>query len=172
MDGGWLYNTVYEISHYAPLVILIAATLDIFFMTGYILYGAAMLSTVLMMHMTGMITTEALIASAFLGTVTGNIANYWAGRLFGETVYLQKKLQSPRLQKTQSFLRSRGLLIYMIVGRFITFTRPIYAVVLGSMQIRFDCFLIREIPLALFWVTFWLLLILEGEAVLLKYISN
>ena len=163
MDGTWLYETIYSVSHYAPLVIIVAAILDIFFMSGLILYGVAMLSTVGMMHMSGMISTGELIASAFVGTTVGNTANYWVGRLFGETAYIQRKLQTPKIEKAQSFLRTRGLLVFMIIGRFITFTRPLYAVVLGSMQIRFHRFIIREIPLALFWVTFWLLILLEGE---------
>lgn len=163
MEANWLYDTLYNLSHYAPIVILIAAALDIFFVTGLFLYGFAMLSTVGMLHATGMISTQALIVSAFIGTVSGNICNYWAGRLFNNTRFIQSKLESKQAKRAQSFLNSRSLFLYMIVGRFITFTRPLYALLLGSLQVSFRTFLSREIPLALFWVTFWIVIILQGE---------
>ena len=169
MDFTIFYDSLYEVSHYAPLVIFIATVLDIFFITGYIFYGAAMLSSVLALHMSGMIGTEALLVVAFFGTVIGNSVNYWVGRLFGQTAFVQKRLQHPRAQKAEGFLRTRGLTLYMVIGRFITFTRPLYALILGSMSIRFDRFLIREIPLAFFWVSFWLLVILQGEELWLRF---
>lgn len=163
MDGSGLYEAIYQFSHYAPFVILVAAALDIFFLTGLLLYGAAMMSTVLMMHMTGMISTEALIVAAFLGTVSGNVLNFWIGRLFSETAFIEKRLAQPRYQKAREQLRTRGLTLFMVIGRFITFTRPLYALMLGSARISFKRFMVREIPLAFFWVTFWLIIILEGE---------
>ena len=98
MDPTGLYDSIYAVSHYAPLVIVVAACLDIFFMTGLLLYGIAMMSTVGMMHMSGMISTEELLLSAFAGTVIGNVTNYWYGRLFGETAFIKKRLESKRLQ--------------------------------------------------------------------------
>lgn len=163
MDGSGLYEAVYQFSHYAPLVILIAAALDIFFMTGLFLYGAAMMSTVLMMHMTGMIETEALIVSAFLGTVGGNLVNFWIGRWFSETEFIKTRLTRPRYQRAREHLRTRGLTLFMFIGRFVTFTRPLYALLLGSARISFKRFLWRELPLAFCWVTFWLLIVLQGE---------
>lgn len=156
---------IYQLSPYAPAAILIAAALDIFFITGYILYGFAMLTSVLMMYTTGMISAEAILVAAFLGTMTGNTTNYWVGRLFGETKFVTKRLAQPRAQKARHFLQNRGLIIFMVIGRFITFTRPMYALILGSMRIRFRRFLMYEIPLAFFWVAFWLFIILQGEEV-------
>lgn len=157
---------IYQLSPYAPAAILIAAALDIFFITGYVLYGFAMLSSVLMMHTTGMISAETILMSAFTGTVLGNSTNYWVGRLFGETEFVKKRLEHPRMQKARHFLQHRGLVIYMFIGRFVTFTRPFYAVLLGSMRIKFRRFLMYEIPLAFFWVAFWLFIILQSEAAL------
>ena len=163
MDASGLYDTLYNLSHYAQLVIAIAAFLDIFFATGLILYGFAMLSTVGMLHMTGMITTTELVISATIGTVTGNVCNYWIGRLFGTSSFIKKRLQSPTMQKLQISLRSRGLLPFMIISRSITFTRPLYALFLGSLNISFRRFIVREIPLAFLWVSFWIVIILQGE---------
>tara|TARA_B100000508_G_scaffold98236_1_gene77079 strand:+ start:812 stop:1309 length:498 start_codon:yes stop_codon:yes gene_type:complete len=156
---------IYQFSPYAPAAILIAAALDIFFITGYILYGFAMLASVLMMYTSGMIGAEAILITAFLGTTIGNSINYWIGRFFGETEFVRKRLTQPRAQKARHFLQHRGLIIFMVIGRFITFTRPMYALILGSMRIKFRRFLMYEIPLAFFWVAFWLFIILQGEEV-------
>tara|TARA_B100000508_G_scaffold95333_1_gene74521 strand:+ start:7084 stop:7581 length:498 start_codon:yes stop_codon:yes gene_type:complete len=156
---------IYQFTPYAPAAILLASALDIFFVTGYLLYGFAMLGSVLMMYTTGMISVEAILMSAFLGTTLGNTANYWTGRLFRETAYVNKKLNHPRMQKARHSLQHRGIIFYMTIGRFITFTRPLYALLLGSLGIKFRRFLAYEIPLALFWVSFWLFIILQGEAV-------
>jgi len=171
MEATWLYESIYNVSHYAPLVICVAALLDIFFVTGLLLYGIAMLSTVGMMHMSGMITTPELLVSAWVGTITGNVINYWTGRLFGKTIFVQKRLNDQRLHRVQEFLHTRGLVLFMILGRFITVTRPLYALLIGSVKIRFRRFIAVEIPLALFWVTFWLLILHQGEAVYLRAIS-
>lgn len=171
MDGSALYEAIYQFSHYSPLVILVAAALDIFFLTGLLLYGVAMMSTVLMMHMTGMIGTEALIASAFLGTLSGNLVNYWVGRWFSETEFMRTRLARPRYQRAREQLRTQGLTWFMIIGRFITFTRPLYALLLGSARVSFKRFLWREVPLAFCWVTFWLLIILQGEEWFARFTS-
>ena len=171
MEGNSIYEAIYQMSHFAPLVIIVASILDIFLVTGFILYGAAMITTVAAMHMSGMITTEALIMSASIGTVTGNILNYWLGRLFGETEYVKKKLEHPKMIKAKVFLKSRGLLLYMTASRFIAVIRPMYAVLLGSMNISFRRFIAYEIPLAVFWVIFWLVIIVEGEQLYSRLMS-
>lgn len=160
---------IYELSHYAPLVIFVAATLDIFFLSGYILYGGATLGAIGMMHMSGMISVPEIIAAALTGTLFGNQINYWVGRLFNTTSFVQKRLETKRAQKAFGWLRSRGLLSYMVVGRFITFFRPIHAVILGAFNIRWHRFVSYDIPLSFIWVTFWLTIILYGEKLYLQF---
>ena len=113
-----MFEFIYYISPYAPIIIFVASVLDIFFVTGFILYGAAMMSSVAMMHATGMITTEGIVASAYAGTLFGNTLNYLIGRMFGEAKYVSEKLQHPRIDKARGFLKNKGLLPYIFVCRF------------------------------------------------------
>ncbi len=166
-----MYEFVYGLSHYAPLVIFIASTLDIFFLSGYILYGGATLGAVGMMHMSGMISVPEIIVAAIAGTLFGNQINYWVGRFFNTTHFVQKRLQTPRAQKAEGFLRARGLLLYMIAGRFVTFFRPIHAVILGAFNIRWWRFTSYDLILSFIWVTFWLSLVLYGEQLWLKFFA-
>lgn len=168
MGDDFLINAVYQLSHNAPVVLFVAAMLDVFLFTGYILYGAAMLSTVVFMHSTGMISTETLLLVAYIGTVSGSIINYLIGRFLGTTNLVQQKLHHPRLVQSRQYLTKRGLLVFMCVGRFITFTRPVYAVLIGSLGISFSRFLIYELSIAFVWVSFWLLIIIKSEELLIQ----
>jgi len=158
-----MYDALYELSHYAPLVIFIASVLDIFFITGYILYGGATLGAVGMMHATGMITVPEIIISALTGTLLGNQINYWSGRFFHTTAFISKRLDSSRAQKAEGFLRSRGLFIFMTIGRFVTFFRPIHGLIIGTFNIKLRRFLAYDIILSFFWVVIWLAVLLFGE---------
>ena len=99
-----MHEALYALSPYAPMVIFIASVLDIFFLSGLILYGGATLGAVGMMHMTGMITVPEIIISALAGTLLGNQINYWTGRFFHTTKFVQKRLVTARAQKTFGFL--------------------------------------------------------------------
>ena len=159
-----MIETLYHLSPYAPVVIFTASVLDIFFVTGFILYGAAMMGSVAMMYTTGMITIEGIIIASYLGTLLGNTVNFAVGRLFGKTAFIIKRLEQPRIQKAQGFLRTNGLFLYILVCRFIAIVRPLYAVVLGSMQIKFYRFILYELIVALLWVIFWLIILIQGES--------
>ena len=89
-----MYDTLYQLSHHAPLVIFMASVLDIFFLSGYILYGDATLGAVAMMHMSGMITVPEIIIAAVIGTVFGNQINYWLGHFFSTTTVIKKRINS------------------------------------------------------------------------------
>ncbi|MCA9360375.1 VTT domain-containing protein [Candidatus Nomurabacteria bacterium] len=159
-----MFAAIEHFSEYAPLVIFIASALDIFFVTGLFLYGAAMLSTIAMMHSAGMITVEMIVISAYAGTVFGNTLNYGAGRLFKEAPIVAKRLNHPKVATARSFLQSRGLFIYILICRFIAVARPLYALLLGSLEIKFYRFFIYELIVAIFWIIFWLFILVQGEA--------
>lgn len=159
-----MYDLLYELSPYAPFVLFVATTLDIFFVSGYIFYGAAMMSSVAVMHATGIVSAPMIILAAYAGTLLGTVLNFYAGRLLGETQIVKRRLQGPSAAKAQAMLRSRGLFLFMAIGRSITFTRPIYALILGTLDIRFRRFIILEMIIALVWVCFWLFIIFQGEA--------
>lgn len=168
MLGDFLYAYIYTIAPYAPLLIIVASALDIFFITGFLLYGVAMMGTVLMLHVNDMISVQSLIITAIVGTLLGNVANYWVGYWFGEAAFIQKKLSHPRIQKLRNKMLKRGLWLFIIVTRFITFTRPFYALLLGSLKIPFAKFIVREIVIASVWVIFWLIIILQSETLYFK----
>jgi membrane-associated protein len=158
-----MFDLLYAIAPYAPVVILLAAFLDIFFISGYILYGGATLAVVGMMYMTGMITIPEIIATALTGTLLGNQVNYWIGRSFHNVSFITKKLSTPHAQKAEHFLRSHGLLLYMLLGNFITFFRPIHGLILGTFNISWWRFFSYDLIISFVWVIFWLMLILYGE---------
>ncbi len=158
-----MFEFIQGLSHVAPLIIFVAAALDIFFITGLFLYGFAMLSTIAMMYSSGMITLEMIIVSAYAGTVVGNSLNYGAGRLFKEAPPVERKLAHPKVEKARGFLQSRGLFLYMLICRFIAITRPLYALLLGSLQIKFRRFIFYELIIAFFWIVFWLFILKQGD---------
>ena len=166
-----MYEFLYQLSHYAPVVIFTALVLDIFFLSGYILYGIATLSAVAMMHMSGMITIPEIMIAAFLGTVIGNQFNYWLGRFFSTTMFIKTRIETPRTQKATTFLHTRGLLIYMIIGRFVTFFRPIHGLILGTLNINLYRVLIYDIILSTLWVLVWLWVLLSGEFAVERFLQ-
>jgi len=143
-----------------------ASVLDIFFLSGYILYGVATLGAVAMMHMSGMITVPEIIIAAVIGTVFGNQINYWLGHFFSTTTVIKKRINSPRAQKAKIFLENKGLLVFMVVGRFVTFFRPIHGLILGALNINPYRVIFYDIILSTLWVSVWLWLLLYGEVAL------
>ena len=143
-----------------------ASVLDIFFLSGYILYGVATLGAVAVMHMTGMITVTEIIIAAVVGTIFGNQINYWLGRLFNTTSFIKKRIDTPRAQKAQMFLQTKGLLVYMAIGRFVTFFRPIHGVILGALNVSWKRVIVYDVLLSTLWVSVWLWLLLYGEIAL------
>jgi membrane protein DedA with SNARE-associated domain len=159
-----MFEIIHQYAQYSALFIFVASILDIFFVTGLFLYGAAMLSSIAMMYSAGMITIEMIILSAYAGTLVGNSLNYAAGRIFDKAPIVEKKMSHPKIQKARVFLQTRGLFIYILICRFIAVSRPLYALVLGSLKIKFFRFLLYEAIVAFFWIIFWLFILVQGEA--------
>lgn len=159
-------SAIAQFADYTPLAIFLAAVFDVFFVTGYILYGFAMAGVIVALHASHMISTEGILTAAFFGTMLGNQINYWAGRLFGTAPFIKRTIEKPQAQKAVGFLRTRGLFVYILISRFVTFIRPIHAVILGVFNINYWRFLLYDIIVSLFWVTFWLILLLMGEDIL------
>jgi membrane protein DedA with SNARE-associated domain len=159
-----MFELIQQFASYAPAVIFIASVLDIFFVTGLFLYGAAMLGSIAMMYSTGMITLEMIIVSSYLGTLLGNSLNYFSGRMFDKAPFIERKLQHPKVQKVRKLLQTKSLFIYILVCRFIAVSRPLYALVLGSLKVNFGRFILYESLVALAWVIFWLFILVQGES--------
>jgi membrane protein DedA with SNARE-associated domain len=151
-----MFDFLYQLAPYAPIVICAAAFLDIFCLTGLFLYGGATLTSVAMLLATGMITVPTLIISATLGTLTGSIVNFYCGKVLSHTKPMQKLLHHPRVSILQSTIKSRGLTSTVLCGRFLAPTRPLYSLLLGTLDVKPSRFLVRETPIAVAWVTLWL----------------
>lgn len=158
-----------QLSLYAPIAIFLASVLDIFFATGLLLYGFTTLGAVAVLYSTGTISLEGIIISAYIGTLLGNTANYFIGKLFSETNLIKRRLENQKLLKTKKFLENRGIFVYITVCRFITVLRPLYALLLGTLRIKFGRFILYESIIALVWIIFWLFILVQGES-LFSYI--
>ena len=165
-----MWEIIYQLAPYAPLMIFVAAVSDIFFITGLFLYGAAMMSSIAMMYSMGMISLEALLLASYSGTLVGNTLNYWSGRIFDKAPVVEQKLQHPKIQKGREFLRTKGLFFYILICRFFMFTRPLYALVLGSLRINYRRFIFYESIVALAWVALWTAVLVKGEAVVREFV--
>ena len=144
---------------YVPVALFFAAIIDIFFLTGLLFYGGTTLGAIGLLYSSGAIGFGEIVIATYAGTLLGNSVNFYSGRLFGETPVVARKLSNPKVQKAQQFLRTRGLFLYILIGRFTAVTRPLYALLLGSLQIKYRRFIIYEACIALFWVVLWLLIV-------------
>ncbi len=167
-----MLDALYEFSHYAPLVIFVASILDIFFISGYIFYGFAMATTVAVMHAGGMISTEMLVVSALAGTIIGNSTNFMAGRLFSQSGFVQRRLANVHIEKARNVLQHKGLFVFMAICRSVTFLRPAYALLLGTIKTPAKKFFLFEVIIASCWIAFWTTVIISGETIVSSFFAK
>lgn len=167
-----MLEIIQQLSLYSPIIIFTASILDIFFATGLFLYGFTTLGVVAFMHNTSAISFQAIIISAYIGTIFGNTVNFFVGKLFGKTNLIKKRLENKKLIKAKKFLQNKGLFIYIIVCRFIAVLRPLYALFLGTIGIKFKRFILYESIIALVWVVFWLFILIQGENIFSYFLNN
>tara|TARA_B100000508_G_scaffold75418_1_gene58831 strand:+ start:707 stop:1198 length:492 start_codon:yes stop_codon:yes gene_type:complete len=157
---------LYYLKPVAPLMIFVAAFFDTFIGTGYLLYGFALLATVGMMHMDGMVTVPEIIVAASLGTILASTTNYSIGRWFNHTAWVQRKLDTKPVRTLNRCLDRFGNWWFIVIGRSITFLRPSYALVLGLLHRPWRRFVMYESIIATIWVTFWAGIIILGEHIM------
>lgn len=155
---------------YAPLFIFAGAFFDVLVFTGLFLYGGTMLASVALLYASGAVTITEITLAAASGTLLGSSVNFYLGRFFGHVPFIEKFLNKPGALKIKNFMTKRHLLITMTVGRFITLARPLYGLVLGTMEISAKRFFMYEIPLVLVWVLIWLLVLIQGEKLIRMFI--
>lgn len=153
---------------FAPLLIFTASFFDILFVTGFLLYGGALVASVLLLYGSGAIGAEMLFVAAYSGTFLGNCTNFLIGKYFGEYSFVKKRLQTKGMKKIQRFTHEHGLFLCMAIGRLVTFIRPLYALVLGTTGLTPKRFFLYESIIAFVWVAFWVVVIIEGGALLEK----
>jgi len=159
-----MIQAISEFTSYTPIFIFLATILDVFFITGYIFYGFAMLSTVGVLILSGSISMSELIIAGSLGTILGNYINFFIGKKFGSSKYIQKHLEHKYVKKIHSLIQNHNLILLMCICRFVTFLRPAYALVLGTLDVSTKRFILYESIISIVWITFWITVIVTtGE---------
>ncbi len=154
---------------YTPLLIFVAAFLDVFCLTGLFLYGGAMLGSVAALLIAGAISPIEVTVAATLGTLFGSTTNFFIGYFGAQVPFVEKLLQKKGAKKIKDFTVRRHLFITIVVGRFITLARPLYGLVLGTLHTKPRRFFMYEIPVVFFWVVIWLGVLIQGEK-LIRYL--
>ena len=144
-----------------------AAFLDAFFATGLIFYGMMFFATAGALHATGKITTIELTIVTYLGSVIANYLNFYIGYFFGKAPFIRDFIAGERAQRARDCLEKRGLFIYMTIGRFVGFLRPVYAILIGTLHVDRRKFMLYELIIAIPWTLFWVSVLLFGESLIL-----
>lgn len=165
-------TVLYYLKPMAPVMIMVAAFLDTFIGTGYILYGFALLASVGMMHMQGLITVPEIIVAASLGTIAASSLNFGLGHWFGHTSWVQRRTTGPVISELNRYLDTYGLWWFIVIGRSITILRPSYGLVLGLLGRPWGRFIVYEVVIATVWVSFWLAIILFGETLITQLFAH
>lgn len=158
-------ESLLAIMPYTPLIIFVASFLDVFCLTGLFLYGGAMLGSVAALLITGLITPIEVTVAATLGTLLGSSSNFFIGYFGAQSKFVDTLLQKRSATKLRDFTVKKHLFIVMLVSRFITLARPLYGLVLGTLQTKPSRFFMYEIPIVFFWVVLWLFILIQGEKI-------
>lgn len=153
----------------APILILAASFLDTWMVTGYFLYGFALMGSVGVMHVSGMISAPEIILMAWIGTASASIVNFTLGHLGRHVSVSATPPSDPsRLARIQMYIRNHPLWLAILIGRSISITRPLYGFILGTAHVSPVRFVAWELPISLVWVCFWITVIILGEHIVLE----
>lgn len=143
------------ISSHAPALIFIASFFDIFFISGYLFYGFAMIGSVGMLLANDMISFQALVITASAGSIMANTVNFFIGKYLGSTAYIKKRIHKITTGKIAELADTKNLFIFMAVCRFFAFFRPAYGILLGTLNVSSKKFILYESIIGFSWVIFW-----------------
>jgi membrane protein DedA with SNARE-associated domain len=158
---AWLAN----FDAYAPAVVFAAGFFDTLFLTGYFLFGFALMGSVAMLYATGTITVYEILIAAYLGTFSGSLTNFFIGYYFGERVWVQRALTHQRAKKVHEVIVRQHLFVAMFIGRFLGLTRPLYALALGALRVNPTRFAHYELSIAFIWASMWTGVLLFGKEI-------
>ncbi len=156
------------LSQYGFILIIFAAYIDEFFLTGYFLYGFALIGSIAMLYATDMVSIYEIFVGACIGTILASFTNYFIGYHFGNTPYIQKLTSGKRITWMREKLEHNGMFLFILVCRFVTITRPIYALLLGTLRVPTKRFIIFEIIVGTVWISFWTAVLIFGAETLSK----
>lgn len=156
---------------YAPFAIIVGGFIDVFFLTGYLAYGFALSSAVVMLYASGNISIPALFIASYIGTVLGSLANFVVGWYLARTPLVRRMSDSPRATIVRSKLVTYNLFLAMLVCRFVTLLRPAYMVLLGTLRVHPTRVILYESIIALIWVCFWSTILVTTGATLTQIVK-
>jgi membrane protein DedA with SNARE-associated domain len=95
-----------------------------------------------------------ILATALLASIGGNCAGYWIGRWGGQRLLRRLPVRAERLQKVESFVSRRGVLL-VLAARFVDGLRQTVPLVAGSMGMHWWRFLAATTLGSAAWVALW-----------------
>jgi len=140
---------------FALVTIITAAFIDTFIVSGYILYGFALLANAGILYAAGTLSIQHIFIGALIGTTAASMVNFYIGTIFAKSRWVQQQLKKDLAVRIQNQLHTRGLFIAMLIARFITLLRPMYGLVIGTLNVSPRRFILCEIVVSIIWVTFW-----------------
>jgi len=155
---------------YVPLILFVAAFLDVLCFTGLFIYGGAMVGGVLAFYLSGAVTVPEIVVSSTIGTLAGSSVNFYLGRYLGHHPRIKVFLEKPRAKKLTHFLTTKPLWLVILIGRFITLARPLYGLALGAAGTSPKKFFMYEVPIVIFWVALWLFILIQGEMIVSEWL--
>lgn len=161
-------NVLAFASQYGPLLVLCAGFFDELVFTGFVLQGYALTGTIAGLYATASITLSQMFVAAVAGSYTASIINFSVGYHGKKIKLVEKATSGTKADWLREKLAEKGLFVFMLICRFITITRPIYAVFLGTLHIPVKKYLLYEFMVGTIWVGFWSLMILFGAELLMK----
>lgn len=149
-------------SEYGTLLIVVAAFFDELVFTGFVLQGYTMAGVIVGLYTTGSVTLPQIVVTAILGSYSASLINFALGYHGQKIKAVANIANGKKAIWLKEKLEQRGLFMFMLICRFVTITRPIYAVFLGTLRIPVQKYLFFEFVVGLIWVLFWSLMILFG----------
>ena len=141
--------------------LLIAAFIDVFFVTGIFFSGLFLLAMVGTLYTTGEIGLWETIPFLWVGSWLGNLSNFFAGKQLTHLSVVRRTLANPRVAKLQE--RASGIHFVSFVGlvlisRALGMVRPFYGLAFGAADIKTIRFVTAETIAVSIWVFSWITL--------------
>lgn len=150
------------IIQFGIIAICMAAFLDVVVFTGVIFNGVLLLGVATTFFSIGSASGLEIFILAFVGSYTASVANFIFGKRFSNSKKMINIWSSRAGNVVRGRLNGSALLPSMLVLRFITLSRPVYACMLGTMNVSLRKFLALEFIASLVWVGFWTLILVNG----------
>jgi membrane protein DedA with SNARE-associated domain len=103
---------------------------------------------------TGDFDVRLVVTLAFVATILGNCVGYVIGRTGGRALLLRMRIPPARLERVESFVARRGVLV-VAISRFVDGLRQTAPLVAGSLRMPWWPFFGASVTGAAAWVGVW-----------------